>query len=190
MMVNLTVCGVYMITSINTGLLYIGSSKDINRRFYQHRRELKKGEHYNKRMQRTINKFGQQDFIYQILEETTEENLLEVEQKYIDSLGVCNKEIGFNVSEIARNNFRSSTRKEAITEVTELGRPPKIKREYNKSSQEGLKENWTRYTVIIREDLLERLKNNVHEQDKTMKAVINEMIGSYLDTSLISKGDK
>lgn len=66
-------------------------------------------------------------------------------------------------------------------EKPKLGRPQTIKREYTKSSQEGLKDNWTRYTVIIREDLLERLKDNVHEQDKTMKAVINEMIEGYLN---------
>lgn len=71
--------------------------------------------------------------------------------------------------------------KEESLKTPKLGRPQTIKREYTKSSQEGLKENWTRYTVIIREDLLERLKNNVKDQDKTMKTVVNEMIEGYLN---------
>lgn len=73
------------------------------------------------------------------------------------------------------------TENEKPQEKPQIGRPRTIKREYTKSSQEGLKDNWTRYTVIIREDLLERLKNNVKDQDKTMKTVVNEMIEGYLN---------
>lgn len=78
-------------------------------------------------------------------------------------------------------NWINKSETETPPETPKLGRPRTIKREYTKSSQEGLKDNWTRYTVIIREDLLERLKNNVKDQDKTMKTVVNEMIEGYLN---------
>lgn len=60
------------------------------------------------------------------------------------------------------------------------GRPPTIKREITKSSQEGLPDNWTRATFILREDLLKRLKNYSYTDRRSLKEIMNEMIEAYL----------
>lgn len=71
------------------------------------------------------------------------------------------------------------------------GRPQTIKREYEKSSQEGLPENWTRATFIVREDLLSRLKDLAYTERRSLKELINEMIAQYLDgKEIIERGDK
>lgn len=70
-----------------------------------------------------------------------------------------------------------------------IGRPQKIKREYEKSSQEGLPLNWTRYTIILREDLLELLKDYAWTDRRTMKEIVNEAIEQYLaDKEIIERG--
>lgn len=71
------------------------------------------------------------------------------------------------------------------------GRPATIKREIDKSSQEGLPENWTRATFIVREDLLGKLKDYAYTDRRTLKEIINEMIADYLkDKYIIERGNK
>lgn len=71
------------------------------------------------------------------------------------------------------------------------GRPQTIKREYEKSSQEGLPVNWTRATFIVREDLLEKLKDLAYTERRSIKEVINEAIEQFIDgKEIIERGDK
>jgi len=65
------------------------------------------------------------------------------------------------------------------------------KREYEKSSQEGLPLNWTRATFIVREDLLEKLKDLAYTERRSIKEVINEAIEQFIDgKEIIERGDK
>ena len=71
-----------------------------------------------------------------------------------------------------------------------MGRPRTIKRDYDKSSQEGLPEQWTRATFIVREDLLKNLKDYAYTERKTIKEVVNEMIEDYLkDKDIIERNE-
>lgn len=71
------------------------------------------------------------------------------------------------------------------------GRPRTIDREYTKSSQEGLQENWTRATFIVREDLLEKLKDLAYTNRTTIKDEINQALAEYLkDKEVIRRDDK
>ncbi len=92
--------------------------------------------------------------------------------------------------------FEEEPQEQAQPEVTArkspAGRPQKIKREIEKSSQEGLPENWTRATFIVREDLLERLKDYAWTDRRSLKEIVNEMLEQYLaDKEIIerSKGE-
>lgn len=75
--------GIYSIRCVYENNVYIGSSVDINRRWKEHISKLNKGTHSNKRLQEDWDAYGDESFIFEILEETT--NLIESEQKYIDS---------------------------------------------------------------------------------------------------------
>ena len=72
---------------------------------------------------------------------------------------------------------------------TPAGRPPTIKREIVNSSQEGLQENWTRATFIMREDLLKRLKDYAYTDRRSLKDIMNEMAEAYLDGKEIIERD-
>lgn len=67
---------------------------------------------------------------------------------------------------------------------------PEKKKVYEKSSKEGLKDDYTRATFIVREDLLEKLKNYAWTERKTLKDTVNEMIEIYLeDKEIMERND-
>lgn len=76
-------------------------------------------------------------------------------------------------------------------ERTKVGRRRTIYREYEKSSQEGLREGYTRATFIVREDLLKKLKDYAYTERETLKDVVNKMIAQFLDgKEIIEREDK
>lgn len=82
--------GIYKITNIVNNKYYIGSSKDIEGRFKNHKSHLKRNKHRNGKLQSSYNKHGLDSFIFEILEilddSVTKEDLLRVEQTYLDKL--------------------------------------------------------------------------------------------------------
>jgi len=77
-------CGVYQIQCVVSGKRYIGSSKRIAKRWYEHRRALRAGVHTSPRLQRAWHKHGEQNFVFSVLEECLALDLLVREQFHID----------------------------------------------------------------------------------------------------------
>lgn len=84
------------------------------------------------------------------------------------------------VSRFFEEEPQEQAQPEVVARKSPAGRPQKIKREIERSSQEGLPHNWTRYTVIVREDLLERLKDYSWTDRRSIKDIVNEMLEDYL----------
>ncbi|MFA7361913.1 MAG: NUMOD3 domain-containing DNA-binding protein [Candidatus Kapaibacterium sp.] len=78
--------GIYKITSKITGHYYIGSAVCLNIRRNQHNWRLNKGVHHNIKMQSYCNKYGIDDFEFNVLEHCDKELLISREQYYIDLL--------------------------------------------------------------------------------------------------------
>lgn len=91
-----TNCGIYMIMNLVNGKFYIGSSYNINNRWNNHKACLRTNNHPSKYLQRAYNKYGEENFIFEILENCLEEKLLEREQIWLDFHHVYNKDIGYN----------------------------------------------------------------------------------------------
>jgi hypothetical protein len=62
-----------------------------------------------------------------------------------------------------------------------VGRPVTQTKEITKSSQEGTKENETRATFIVNEELLEKLKAVAYWERKLIKEVINTALQEAID---------
>lgn len=81
------ISGIYSITNEVNNKVYIGSSKNIFNRKSQHYSELRGNYHANRFLQRAWNKYGEHSFKFEIVEVVKDiDMLLEVEQKYLDSL--------------------------------------------------------------------------------------------------------
>ena len=94
---------IYMIINVINGKFYIGSAWDYKRRISQHKSELRHNRHANSYLQRSWNKFGEEAFEFEILEEfeakDREEKFLK-EQLYMDILQPYG-ERGYNQSKKA-----------------------------------------------------------------------------------------
>lgn len=77
-------CGVYKIINTTNRKVYIGSSKDVNRRWNEHVRTLELNIHVNPHLQNAWNKYGRKSFKFEIIEECDEKYQYEREQYYID----------------------------------------------------------------------------------------------------------
>lgn len=78
------VSGIYKIINKINGKYYVGSTNNFNKRWYNHKRDLKKSIHKTKHLQSAWNKYGEENFIFQIIETTEIVDLLAVEQKYLN----------------------------------------------------------------------------------------------------------
>lgn len=90
-------CGVYKVGFSNTDKVYIGSSKNIERRFKQHKAMLNSGCHHSYKLQEHYS--TSKDFIeMSVLQECSEENRTMVEAECIDKYNsiLC----GFNVAKV------------------------------------------------------------------------------------------
>jgi group I intron endonuclease len=90
--------GVYLIQCSETGKVYVGSSKNIEQRWLQHKYLLKKGEHHSIKLQNAWNKYGVDAFTFFVIEQDCP-NLVEAEQKWINSHDAF--KAGFNSRPIA-----------------------------------------------------------------------------------------
>lgn len=93
------ISGIYKITNIITGKIYVGSAVNLNKRFSQHKTKLKYNKHHSSKLQNSYNKHGVSSFEFETIEECVKEKLVEREQHYIDLYDVFNK--GYNCSPIA-----------------------------------------------------------------------------------------
>lgn len=77
--------GIYCIVNTYNNKKYIGSSKNIRKRLWEHRSELRHNKHANIYLQRAWNKYGEDKFDFYVIEACQENFLLEREQFYIDT---------------------------------------------------------------------------------------------------------
>ena len=78
--------GIYKITNIVNSKFYIGSTKDLNRRKKDHFRLLKKGINHSIVLQNAVNKYGIENFKFEILVECSENLLFTIEQQLVNEL--------------------------------------------------------------------------------------------------------
>jgi len=80
--------GVYKIVNIVNNKCYIGSSVNIEKRWYFHKERLARNKHHCKYLQNAYNKYGKDCFVYTIVETCSRDRsiILSLEQKYLDSL--------------------------------------------------------------------------------------------------------
>lgn len=103
--------GIYSIVNRTTGKIYIGSSKDIDRRFKEHKSELNRGIHSNGRLQNAWNKYSESDFEFNIVELCDIDNLLIREVFYVNKFNSLSRVCGFNIETPGRPVLSEATKK-------------------------------------------------------------------------------
>lgn len=93
--------GVYAIVSNINGKLYIGSTSNFYSRFNQHLNLLKNRKHHSIYLQNSINKYGNAEFKFSIIQLCETNKLLCVQQKYLDKYESYIQDNGYNICRVA-----------------------------------------------------------------------------------------
>lgn len=96
---------IYTITNKNNNKIYVGSAKNFKERFNKHYLDLLYNRHHSSHLQNSWNKYGAENFIIRVIEETTINNLIEREQYYIDTFESYNQEKGYNMRRLANSSL-------------------------------------------------------------------------------------
>ena len=87
--------GIYKITNVRSGKIYVGQSQNVWQRRKQHWTALRDGRHENKLMQAEWNKCDGRSFRFDVIEFCALEKLNEREKYWIDKLNTIDE--GFNL---------------------------------------------------------------------------------------------
>lgn len=108
---------IYAIKNLKNNKMYIGSTKNLKSRKYQHFRQLKLNLHHSQHLQHSYNKYGKDYFAFYILEECTEENRKSREIYNIEYYKTNDRLYGYNVWEVEESSFKCSN--ETIQKIKE-----------------------------------------------------------------------
>lgn len=92
--------GIYRIINLMNNKCYIGSGVNLKRRKHEHFYHLRYNKHCNTILQNSVNKYGLNNFKFEILATCPKEYLLKLEQWFIDNLKPT-----FNIRKNAENNL-------------------------------------------------------------------------------------
>ena len=132
------ICGIYKITNAITGDFYIGSSKDVKRRWASHKWPTRWKQCKNNPMYLDMQKYGVDKFVFEILEEVEAEKLKETEQQFIETLKPTYNNINANGWDIERY-------KESQKEYQKSEKYKKNKKEYYKAHKDEFKKYQKEY---------------------------------------------
>lgn len=91
--------GIYKIENLINSKVYVGQSININNRWKEHKANLRNNNHQNKHLQNAWNKYGEENFNFEIIEECEENKLNEREQYWLDYYGGMDCKNNYNKKE-------------------------------------------------------------------------------------------
>lgn len=167
--------GIYQIRNTRTNKIYIGSTNNFKKRAYQHESRLNAGKHYNKYLLAAWNKWGSDNFIFEVVEviegdkltRTIREEELIKEQVELDAWNVCYnlskwaarkdgpysfkpEETKSKRSKLMKKKWRSSEYRKKIATYMSL---PETKEAMSKR----YRERWNSKTKEEQEEIINRL---------------------------------
>lgn len=157
--------GIYQIKNIINNKLYIGQSVDIEQRWRSHKWELENNCHSNKHLQLSWNKYGKENFEFDILCECDSSELDYHEKKYIKLFNTTNSNFGYNFE------FGGNLNKKQTEET---------RKKISKNHADVSKENNPFFGKKHSSESIEKFKNNPnyinrrHKGEESHKCTITE----------------
>ncbi len=94
--------GVYLITNLVNNKVYVGSTgRSFDVRWSQHKLALNHGTHHSPHLQRSWDKYGESNFVFEVVVRCPKRACIEKEQLYLDLLDPTNRSKGYNLLPVA-----------------------------------------------------------------------------------------
>ena len=163
--------GIYQIRNLINDKIYIGSAIDLKWRNRQHFSDLKYNRHFNKYLQRAYNKYGIENFIFEVLIYCDEENCLLFEQRFLDYY--WNKGILYNTNPIAGNSLGYKHTEESLLKMSKIHQghitSDEVKQKISKSLQGNINGLGYKPSAETRLKLSEAAKGRKHTEETKRK---------------------
>jgi group I intron endonuclease len=122
--------GIYKIQSISKPeRVYIGSALNIDKRWKEHIWQLKNERHHSQKLQRHYNKYGVSDLQFSIIAFCDKDNLMSMEQFYLDSIKTyfnnflsANSPLGYKHTEEAKRKISEYNKRNGVIPPSPKGR--------------------------------------------------------------------
>ncbi len=101
-------CGIYLIENVINKKVYVGSSQEIEKRWLNHRSDLRRNTHPNLHLQSAWNKYKERSFSFKIICEVSKDKLIQTEQIFLDALQSYKQEYGYNFARFAKASARGT----------------------------------------------------------------------------------
>ncbi|MDX8367163.1 GIY-YIG nuclease family protein [Cytobacillus sp. IB215665] len=187
--------GVYQIKNVVDKKVYVGSTVDLYRRLKAHYNELKGNKHKNGYLQNSWNKYGEINFIVEILEIVEkEDSIISREQYWIDKTKCCDRDIGYNRRVIAESNLGIKQTEEAIMKNSEakkgMNHPRRIVdidqvKEIKKKSNLGITTREISNETGVSIDIINAIRKEKSWSDVEPKIIKNKLSSN----KILSKDD-
>lgn len=188
------ICGIYKIENKINHKIYIGQSNDIETRWTHHKWELNNHKHSNNHLQKAWDKFGEENFIFEIVELCDETIIDEKEQEYIKKFCSLSSQNGYNLD--SGGNFNKHHAKETKEKISQkhigkiISKETKTKISQNRKGKCSGEEHWN-YGKKMSKELQEKLVKSAKERNhgkayqarKIICITTNEIFDCILDAS-------
>lgn len=155
----MAICGIYTITNLVNGKMYVGFSRDFAWRKRMHIIYLNLGEHKNSHLQSAWNKYGKENFEFEIIEECEKELLSAMEHYWATILRVHEDEYGYNIKP-THPYGRYSHSKETVVKIQATRRRTAEKRGYWFSEKDKAKMSKSSLGKKMSEEAVEKNRQN------------------------------
>jgi group I intron endonuclease len=173
---------VYKITNTLTGDFYVGSSTNLYKRYYTHMNHMRKGIKSCIVLNRAAEKYGEENFSFEILAKCPIEYVLKLEQWFISNL-----KPKYNVAKIAGSNL-GIKRTEEVKIRKSVSQKENWKDEnYRKKHLESLSKNWKNGTTHPMAKLTEEQVIKIKKE--LAKGVLPKQVSDNLNLSYCSIKD-
>lgn len=129
--------GVYTITNKIDNKIYLGCSIDVHARLKKHQRNLKNKKHPNNHLQSAYNKYGKENFSFEMLEYCEKEILYSQENYWANLLNVHNENFGYNISPTNPLNSHKHISKETRDKISIASKKKIFTTEYRAKLSKG-----------------------------------------------------
>jgi group I intron endonuclease len=130
--------GIYLIKNITNKKVYIGSAVNIDKRWLEHKRSLREGKHHSCLLQRSWDKYGEQNFKFEMIEEVLNpQHLLSYEQVYLDYYKSYECDRGYNICKTAGSAYGVKRSEEVKKRMSEGQKGRKLSEQHKKKLSEA-----------------------------------------------------
>lgn len=166
---KLKICGIYKIENLINNKKYIGQSVDVEKRLNKHKWELSVNRD-SLHLQASYNKYGKDNFSFEIIEECTEEELDKKEQYYIAFYQTLLPQYGYNLESGGRRKgtiSREEVGKRISASLKNVPKSQEHRDNLSEAKKEYYKNNpYTEYKKVVLLNTLEIFNSAIEAANK------------------------